>query len=139
MLIEALKIALSEYGNTAIKGPKSNSEILKYYKQIGFSWVSDDDLAWCAGFLGYCLKNAKMAFLKTLHARDYLNYGEKAIVPKLGDIVILWRVKKESIFGHVGFYIKETQTGIYILGGNQANSVSIQQYPKSQVLDIRTS
>ena len=56
----------------------------------------------------------------------------------MGDIVVLWRIAKDSPFGHVGFYISETQNGIYILGGNQSGEVNIQKFPKTNLLEYRT-
>jgi hypothetical protein len=55
----------------------------------------------------------------------------------MGDIVILWRISPKSIYGHVGFYVCERKNTLYLLGGNQSNSVSIAPYPKTQVLGYR--
>lgn len=135
---ETLKIALNECGTKSIPGPNSNEEVLKYYHDLNFTWVDDDDVAWCAAFLNWCLKTAGKEYLKSLHARDFLTYGQETKTPKLGDIVILWRISPSSIWGHAGLYIKETATSIYILGGNQSCNVNIQPYPKTQVLGYRT-
>ena len=39
--------------------------------------------------------------------------------------------------GHVAFYVGETATQIKVLGGNQSNSVSVANYPKSRLLGFR--
>jgi uncharacterized protein (TIGR02594 family) len=137
MLNNALKVALGQYGTRGIWGKESEEQVLKYYHDIGFEWVQDDDLAWCAGFLNWCLLQGGYKFLKSLRARDFLNYGVEISKPEIGDIVIFWRISKDSVWGHVGFYICETDNVIYILGGNQSNSVDIAPFPKTQVLGYR--
>jgi len=128
---------MNEYGNRSIPGKNANKEILKYYKDIGFGWVQDDDLAWCAGFMNWCLKKANKPFLKSLTARDFLKYGQKIKEPEMGDIVVLWRISPKSIYGHTGFYICERGNTVYILGGNQSEMVDIAPFPKTQILDYR--
>ena len=131
------EIALSEYGVTAIVGSKSNPDALKYFAKVGHKWVKDDDTAWCAAFTGYCLETAGIKSTKMLNARSYLDWGTQTKKPTLGDVVVLWRVSKDSAFGHVGFFVKETSDQVYILGGNQNNQVNISAFPKSRVLGYR--
>ena len=38
---------------------------------------------------------------------------------------------------HVGFYIREVENGIYILAGNQDNTVDIALWKKADVLQYR--
>jgi hypothetical protein len=51
--------------------------------------------------------------------------------------------EREKIFGHVGFYIGETETEIKVLGGNQQDpatqlfQVSEKYYPKKALLGYR--
>lgn len=134
---DILEIALGQFGNSGIYGAKNEEEILKYYHEIGFEWVDNDDVSWCAGFLNWCLLKAGKPFFKSLHARDFLEYGTETKEPQMGDIVILWRIAKDSQWGHAGIFIRETKNTIYILGGNQSNSVNIQPFPKTQVLGYR--
>ena len=131
-------IACGEYGVKGIAGDKHNPRIVTYFRAPGFSWVKDDETAWCAAFVNWCFWKAGLKVPGTLAARSFLTVGKKTLVPKLGDLVVLWRVTKDSPYGHVGFFIKEEKDGIYILGGNQSNAVNIQLFPKSQVLEYRT-
>lgn len=136
--MKPIEIALSEYGIHDILGPGSNPNVLKYYAKIGQNWVKDDDVAWCAAFVGYCLEMANINSTKALNARSYLNWGKPTVVPKLGDIVILWRVAKNSIYGHVSFFLKQKDGVVWCLGGNQDDQVCISQYPVDKVLGFRT-
>jgi len=138
MLNELIIIALAEYGETGISGPTSNRKILKYFSEIGAKWVKNDDTAWCSAFVNWVLKQANLPYSSALNARSFLNYGRKTNEAKIGDIVVLWRISKDSIFGHVGFFIKETADLVFILGGNQNNMVNISAFKKDKVLDYRT-
>lgn len=138
MYKDTIKIALSEYGNTGITGRAFNKEVLKYFDDIGANWVKDDDTAWCSAFVNWVLKQAHLPFSRSLNARSFLNWGNKTLKPQIGDIVVLWRISKVGVYGHVGFFIKETPNTIFILGGNQNNSVNITEFDKARVLDYRT-
>lgn len=135
--MRAFEIALTQYGNSGITGIGDSPVVLKYFSEIGHSWVKDDDTAWCAAFVNWCLKKVGAAYPGSLLARSFLNVGSATSTPKLGDLVILWRVSKDSPFGHVGFFIKETPDSVFMLGGNQTNCVNITEYPKTKVLGYR--
>lgn len=130
--------ALAEYGTTEIVGGQHNVKIVKYFEEIGQGWVKDDETAWCAAFANAMLKRCNLPHTGMLNARSFLELGESTKTPELGDIVVLWRVSKDSQYGHVGFFIGQDASWVYVLGGNQANSVNIQKFPIFQVLDYRT-
>lgn len=135
--MKPFEIALSEFGTKGVTGLLSSPEVLKYFKDIGHAWVTDDDTAWCAAFVNWCLLKARYQTTGKLNARSFLQYGYSTKTPTLGDIVVLWRVSKDSVYGHVGFYVRQTKTMIYILGGNQSNEVNITAFPKEKLLDFR--
>jgi len=131
------EIALSQIGIKEIVGKEHNSEVLKYFNETGHKWVKDDETAWCSAFINWVAFKADKPRSFKLNARSWLTVGKKVEVPKTGDIVILWRESPESWKGHVGIYCRETKNYIYILGGNQGNSVSIKAYQKRQLLEYR--
>jgi uncharacterized protein (TIGR02594 family) len=136
-MLEVLKIALGEYATHALIGPGNNPAVLKYFQEIGQKWVTDDETAWCAAFVNWCLLKAGKVGTNSLSAKSFLNYGTATKNPNIGDIVVLWRISKESPYGHVGFFIKETAALIYILGGNQSDEVNIRAFDKAQLLSYR--
>ena len=138
-MTKAFEIALKEYGTKGIMGVGESPQVLNYFAEIGHSWVKDDDTAWCAAFLNWCLKKAGATFTGSLLARSFLNFGTNTKTPTLGDIVVLWRVSPTSGFGHVGFFISETADTIFILAGNQDNQVNIKEFPKTKLLGYRTN
>jgi len=134
---EWLQIARGELGvkeNTS--RTRHNATIVQYFREAGFAGIKDDETAWCAAFVGAVLKRAGLPTTKSLLARSYLKWGKKLTSPRLGCIVILKR-GNSSWQGHVGFFIRETRTHVYLLGGNQSNSVNIAKYPKTKLLGYR--
>jgi hypothetical protein len=52
--------------------------------------------------------------------------------------MVFWRTHKtDSSNGHVGFYAGEDETNFHILGGNQADSVSVAKVSRDRFLDSR--
>ena len=142
---DILKIALSQFGVTEIKGEINNPEVMKYYHETGRKWVSADETPWCDAFLDWCAMKAGLKFSPGLNARGWLTIGEK-VDPELVEVlaleipivVVLWRVSIESVFGHVGLFIKKYGRSIWILGGNQGiGQVNILSFPEDQVLGYR--
>lgn len=132
------QIAKKELGQKEIVGDKHNPRIVEYHQTTGD--YGDDEVAWCGSFVSWVLKQAGLEAMGSVgaSARAWLNYGTETKEPQKGDIVVLWRVKKNGWQGHVGFYEKSDDMSIFILGGNQQSSVSIQMFPKSQLLQYRT-
>lgn len=135
---ELIKLLFSQYGTTEISGQKDNPEVLKYFREAGFSDSSlKDETAWCSAFANWIANNLCLERSNQLTARSWLKVGYKVTDPEPGDIVVLWRVKPNSWQGHVGFYINQDENNIYILGGNQSNQVCISPYPKERLLQYR--
>ena len=135
---EILEEMLTNYGLSEIDGPLSNPDILKFFSEIGFSWVSDDsETAWCSAVINFFAKRHGYERSGKLDARSWLKVGEIVTEPKLGDIVVFWRESKESWKGHVAIYINSNEKYIWCAGGNQSNQINITAYPKSRLLGYR--
>lgn len=134
-LLNLAKIAFGEYGVRELSGVEFNSpDVLKYFNDIGQTWVKTDELAWCAAYVNWCLKAGGYVQSGKLNARSLLTVGKRLLEPHFMSIVVLWRISKDSVYGHTGFWIKETAEHIYMLGGNQNNQVCIRPYPKYRLL-----
>ena len=135
---KAFEIALSEYGVREVKGKQDSPQVIIYFNDLGFNGKRlKDETAWCAAFANWCLQQGGYTYQKTLNARSFLKLKGETYLPEVGDIVVLWREREESWKGHVGFFVKETNRYIYILGGNQSNSVCVKAYPKNRLLGYR--
>lgn len=136
--MKPFEFAILEIDTEEKPGILHNDRILQYSKEIGATWVKSDEVAWCAIFTQWCLKQAKMPYSYHANARYFVNYGKSTLEPKLGDLAVLWRGSKTGTFGHVGFYIKKDKKYIWILGGNQSNKVCIQKYPIENLIEFRS-
>ena len=121
-------------------GSQHNPEIIKFFADSGHNWVQDDETAWCAAFVGSVLAQCGISGTNKLNARSYLKWGNSVDInnAKQGDVVVFWRGSKDSWKGHVAFYSEHDANNVYVLGGNQGNAVSIQSYPLSRLLDVRS-
>lgn len=134
----AYKLAEADIGTLELaKG--DNPKVLKYFADVGHSWVKHDETAWCAAFVGAMLKRAGMPHTGKLNARSYLNWGDEIPLAdaQKGDIVVFWRGSKGGAEGHVGFYAGQIGDKILVLGGNQKNQVRIDTYPEDRLLGVR--
>lgn len=90
---------------------------------------SGDTTSWCAAFVNFCL--VKAAIGRTLPAGSaeptrsaasstfrYWSRQTQAPAVKPGDIAV-FRNKESPGYGHVGFFMAETDTHVLVLGGNQ--------------------
>lgn len=134
---EVFKRALSQYGLKEIVGERHNPQILMYFQVAGHKWVQNDELAWCSAFVNWCAREENFESTGKLNARSWLDVGLEVKTPEIGDLVIFWRTKKDSVYGHVGFYINKHEGYIYTLGGNQGNMVNISPYPEYRLLGYR--
>lgn len=120
-------------------GKGSNPVIMSWAKRLG-GWVaryySDDDIAWCGLFIAHVVgltlpQEALPA--NPLGALNFNKFGRQLAEPALGAIMTFTRQGG----GHVGIYVGEDASHFHILGGNQANSVSITRIDKKRLSDIR--
>lgn len=128
-----LKIGLKEMGIKEVEGSKHNPRILEYHRATTLMATSDE-VSWCSAFACWCMEKAGIQSPRNAQARSWVSWGEMIPAPVLGCAVVFWREKPDSWKGHVGFYIFEENDLVYVLGGNQENSVSIKPYKKEQVL-----
>lgn len=123
-------------GEKEIKGSLANEKIKELFKDAGHPQVVSDETPWCAAFVGACLARANLPKTGSLVARDYLNYGDKLPGPKKNAIGIMKR-GNSTWEGHVGFVVDFDKDNVWMLGGNQSNSVSIAKFPRSKFLGFR--
>lgn len=130
------------HGTHEVVGKGSNKTIMSWRDELNQNGVvvngfSDDDIAWCGLFAAIVtfrrVKDAKEVVKDPLWARNWLNYGNKADTPSLGDILVFARGNG----GHVGFYVGEDKTCYHVFGGNQSDKVCITRVLKNRCLGAR--
>jgi len=131
-----LDIAWGDLGVAEIAGSRHSARVVGYYADVGHREIDNDEVAWCAAFLGACLERAGIGSTRSLMARSYLEWGEPADEPRYGAIAVLSRGSDPTL-GHVGFLVGETPSDIILLGGNQGDAVGVQAFPRSRLLGYR--
>jgi len=137
-----MSVAEKEIGIIEIPGRLSHPRVLEYLSATDVRSIArtSDETDWCSAFVNWCLSKAGYEGTGSALARSWLDWGQKIDTPRKGCIVIFSRGRR---FGHVGFYIGETDTEIIVLGGNQNNpetnisGVNLKYYPKSRLLGYR--
>jgi uncharacterized protein (TIGR02594 family) len=132
-----LTVAEHLHGEKRIRGPRDNPDIVEMFRLSGFDNMHDDT-AWCAAFVGACLRLAGYANLRSLRAADYMTFGETLTQPRRGAIVVFEPLAARAS-GHVGFFDRRDGNSIYVLGGNQGSTseVSLHAFPASKVRSYR--
>lgn len=133
-----LQIMFGELGVTEIEGSEHNPRILQYSKELGLNGILDDETAWCAILLNWCLMKAGKPYVVSALARDI----SKALYietdyPVPGDIVLFWRESVDSWKGHVALFLGFTSNGnIWTISGNTSNKVCVSSESSSKVLNF---
>ncbi len=132
--------ARGELGTKEFAGTPDNPKIIKYWNAAQLSDVADgqDEVPWCAAFVGAMLARSNIQGSGKANARSYETWGRKLSSPVLGCIVILSR-PPTAWQGHVGFYLSTDRAKrlVRIIGGNQSDSVSIADFSIDRVVAYR--
>lgn len=130
--------AVRLFGTRELPGKPSNPVILDMASGIDIPYTGDD-IAWCGLFVGHCIaatlpQEALPGSL--LAARSWVKLG-KATTPRIGAVMVFWRVAKSSWQGHVGFYAGQHGSNYLILGGNQGDAVNYTWLHRDRLLEAR--
>lgn len=130
-------IALLEYGEKEIPGPKDNKRITQYFTAVPkFRGRIKDRTPHCSAFVNWCFARAGIVGTGSALARSFLDWGIPC-GPILGAAVIFWRGKKNTQWGHVGLVTRVLDGKVHTLGANQNNQVNISAYSLEKVLGYR--
>lgn len=125
-----IQIAKREIGVRETTGGE-NPRILEYHATTKLK-ASEDEVSWCAAFVGWVLQQCKMRQMHSAAARSYLGYGPKIGFKKYA--IVVFKRGNSAWQGHVAFAIDDLGDKIRVLGGNQNNSVCYAIYRKDAVL-----
>mgnify|MGYP002718624842 CR=1 FL=1 len=131
-----LALARAEIGTLEGAGAANSPKVIAYFRDAGFGGIREDSVAWCAAFVGAILKRSGIAPSGSLAARSYESWGVGLREPALGCIATKKR-GGSSWQGHVGLVVGATSSTIFLLGGNQADSVSIASFKRAEFTAFR--
>jgi uncharacterized protein (TIGR02594 family) len=131
-----LVVARGEIGVREAPGNASNPRIEAYHEAAGGR--APDSVPWCASFVSFCMAEAQN---EVVHAHNlaskvavaWLEWGEPVTDPPVGAICVT-KPLVEGSTGHVGFYLRQDGTDVWLLGGNQGDAVCEQPFKN---VDIR--
>lgn len=90
----------------------------------------------CAALMNWSLWKAGLPHTNSLTARSFLDWGKAIYEPKIPCIAVMSR-KGESWMGHVGWWIKNSGSDIWLYSGNQSNKACVSAYPGYELLGYR--
>ncbi len=131
-----IDFAWEELGIQEVPGDGDNPRIIEYHKETTLL-AKDDEVPWCSAFVNWCCEQSSDDGTNLANARSWLTWGEHQIMPRTGDVCVLWRKSPTDWRGHVGFYIGGNFNYVALLGGNQSNKVCVREYPMKRVLGFR--
>lgn len=126
-----LVVARKELGVKERQGSDDNPRIVEYHSVTTLR-ATDDEVPWCASFVGWCLAQAGYNHTRSAAARSYLTYGLKTDIG-IGNIAVLTRTGG----GHVAFVVGWDGAYVWLLGGNQSDAVTMARYARERVIDYR--
>lgn len=143
-------LALRYLGQRELPGRLSNPHILSMLGVDGRE-ATRDDIPWCSSYVDFICWLLELPRAKSRRARKWLRVGRPVELKDAvcgWDVVILSRGGGEqpgpdviNAPGHVGFFFDSYRLlgahDVQLLGGNQADSVSVKSYPISRVLGVR--
>lgn len=132
-----LQTAFKEMNVKEVKGKNHNPRILLYHNATNLK-ASTDEVPWCSSFMNWIVIKCGIEGTKSAMARSWETWGMYLLKPVPGCIVVLDR-GLDPKFGHVAIFLYETKKNIYVIGGNQADSVNISSYPKSRLVTYRSA
>lgn len=136
-LPKMVNIALDLYGTVETPGTSNNPKIMAWAKETGLNHdgYNADSVAWCGLFMALVAQRAGYEFPNhPLWALNWQAFGEKAMQPLLGDVLVFVRPSG----GHVGLYVGEDAAAYHVLGGNTSDAVKIARIEKTRLRSVRS-
>lgn len=131
-------VAARFVGLQEVPGDQSNALVLGMLR-LDAKWVKGDDTPWCSAFVNFIAFVLGKPRSKSLAARSWLMVGQPVELKdaQRGDDVVILKRGLNPAQGHVGFYAGRSSDRVLVLGGNQADEVSIAPFHISDVLGVR--
>lgn len=115
----------------------------RHNKKRLWDWLKSDgatvgdptEIPWCGDFVQTAILLSmpdEPVPVNPYLAANWVKFG-KPCTPQAGAIMSFWRGSPDSWKGHVAFYMGEDATHFHVLGGNQANTVSIVRIEKKRL------
>jgi len=138
-MITAYTLAHRFMGVKEVPGKQNHPLISWWLMLCKFGLEAADEIPWCSAFVNAIAWSLALPWTQSAAARSWLKVGESVNLEDAicgFDVVILER-GKDGVSGHVGFYVRHTASTVTLLGGNQSNAVTEQEFDRMRVLGVR--
>lgn len=146
-LVTPLSIARRYLGLQETPGPAHTAAVVAMLQRVDRS-VRGDETAWCSAFVDHCAWLCELPTPKSLRARAWLRVGFEIPIAEAQpgyDLCVFTRglnmapATVEHAPGHVALFVKwdSARRVVAVLGGNQANQVSVAEFPIARLLGVR--
>lgn len=134
LLDQIWRNAYAELGTTEIAGQDHEKKILEYHAVTTLK-ATTDEVPWCSSFACWVVEKSGLKSTKSAAAKSWLTWGVRLETPVRGCVVVTTRKGGH----HVGFFdrLSPSGTNVWLLGGNQKNSVCIVPFSVQRVLEFR--
>ena len=143
----AYELAQRYVGIHELAGNKDHPLIQWWLSLCGFPTDVADEVAWCSAFVNGIAWELRLPRSKSAAARSNLLVGRPITLSEAVaeyDVVVLKRGAEPqpgpeviNAQGHVGFFAGTDSNVVLLLGGNQADGVRIEAFPREKVLGVR--
>lgn len=88
---------------------------------------------WCAIFVNAALETNEIKGTRSASSQSFRTNSNFVPLPgpAKGALAVFWRQSPTAGIGHVGFYVGEHGSTLYILGGNEQDRVEIEGLPRN--------
>ncbi len=146
MRITAYQIAQRFVGLEEVPGAVHNPQVMAMLR-LDNAWPTGDEVPWCSAFCNYVAWLLRLPRSKSLLARSWLSVGapiDLELASPAWDVAILKRGSGQqpgpevtNAPGHVGFFGGSGDGRIWLLAGNQGDSVSVETFDLDRLLGVR--
>lgn len=130
-----LEVAMQERGVREVPGLRDNARIEEYFTAVDYPIPSRfiDEIPWCSAFLNWVMLQCGIAGTNSAWSQSWLDWG-KPCDEEMGAVAVFSYGQGR---GHVGLVYGSDEDGVFVLGGNQKNSVCISYFNRDAIRDYR--
>ena len=143
-----LTLAMRFVGELAERpGPAAHHPFIVWSHELCRLRETGDEIPWCSSFANAICWMLRRPRSKSARARSWLGVGQAVAMEDAtpGDVVVVLArgagpqpgPEVLDAPGHVAFYAGVEGDRVLVVGGNQANNVTLARYPITQVLGLR--
>jgi len=132
------KVAARFLGIREAAGAAHSPQIMAML-HLDANWPSGDEVPWCSAFCNYVAWLLDLPRSKSLAARSWLAVGKPVTLheAQCGNDIVVFSRGNNPQQGHVAIFDRLDGDGVFVLGGNQGDSVTVSRFPVDRVVGVR--